>query len=210
MFDLSEAEISRRLRHNDHAGSADPLLEYPPVLDWGQGKPIPAAVLVPLLRQDSNWRILLTRRNAALPEHSGQVAFPGGRADPGDSSPEFTALREAQEEIGLKPEDVRLLGRLPDYFTITNYLVTPVVGVLPWPYPLHPAGDEVSRVFSIPLDWLADPANHEERLRDLGPPYPPIRIIYFQPYDGEVLWGASARITLAMLHMLKDDEPSLE
>ena len=90
-----------------------------------------------------------------MPEHSGQVAFPGGRADPEDTDPEQTALREAYEEIGLRPSDVHLLGRLQDYLTITNYQVTPVVGVIPWPYDLHPAEEEVSRVFAIPLDWLA-------------------------------------------------------
>ena len=203
MFDLSEAEIERRLKQNFPSASADPQLEYPSLLDWANGVPRPAAVLVPLVCQDSTWSVLLTRRNADLPEHSGQVAFPGGRADPQDSSAEFTALRESQEEIGLNPEHVRVLGRLPDYFTITNYLVTPVVGVLPWPYPLRAADVEVSRVFTIPLDWLADPANHEERLRQLPHPNPPIEVVYFRPYDGELLWGASARIVLALLHMLQ-------
>jgi len=203
LFDLSEAEISRRLKQNYPSAMADPLLEFPSLLDWANGVPRPAAVLVPLVRQDSTWSVLLTRRNADLPEHSGQVAFPGGRADPQDSSAEFTALRESHEEIGLNPQDVRLLGRLPDYFTITNYLVTPVVGALPWPYPLQPADVEVSRVFTIPLDWLADPANREERLRSLPQPYPPVSVVYFRPYDGELLWGASARIALALLHMLQ-------
>jgi 8-oxo-dGTP pyrophosphatase MutT (NUDIX family) len=130
------------------------------------------------------------------------VAFPGGRADPQDTSPEQTALREASEEIGLRPQDVRILGRLQDYLTITNYQVTPVVGVIPWPYDLHPAEQEVSRVFAIPLDWLAQAENHEERPRLLPPPYPPARVIYFHPYDGEVLWGASARMTLNLLQAL--------
>ncbi|HEX7972912.1 MAG TPA: CoA pyrophosphatase [Anaerolineales bacterium] len=113
--------------------------------------------------------------------------------------PETTALREAREEIGLEPGSVRLLGRLPTYLTVTNYSVTPVVGAIPWPFPMRISPEEVARVFTIPLDWLANPANHEARLRELPAPYEPVPVIYFQPYDGEVLWGASARFTLALL-----------
>jgi 8-oxo-dGTP pyrophosphatase MutT (NUDIX family) len=130
------------------------------------------------------------------------VAFPGGRADPEDPTPQHTALREAFEEIGLDPADVRVLGRTGSYLTVTNYQVTPIVGAIPWPYLLRPAPDEVSRVFTIPLTWLADPANHEERLRELPHPYGSATVIYFHPYDGEVLWGASARITLNLLQIL--------
>jgi 8-oxo-dGTP pyrophosphatase MutT (NUDIX family) len=166
------------------------------------GDPRPAAVLIPMLRENGEWRLLLTRRTASLAEHSGQVAFPGGRAEPGDPDPETTALREAQEEIGLDPRDVHLLGRLHDYHTITNYRVTPVVGSIPWPYHLRPAAYEVDRVFTIPLSWLADPANHEQRQRQLPVPFPSIPVIYFHPYDQEVLWGASARFTLALLDAL--------
>ena len=90
-------------------------------------------MLIPFLRIEQAWHLLFTRRNSALPEHSGQVAFPGGRADPDDPDLETTALREAYEEIGLLPADVRILGRLYDFLTITNYLVTPIVGVIPWP-----------------------------------------------------------------------------
>jgi len=210
LFDLSEAEIASRLKQNFPAASADPQMEYPSLLDWVNGVPRPAAVLVPLVREEHGWGVLLTRRNADLPEHSGQVAFPGGQADPQDSSAEFTALREAQEEIGLNPGHVRLLGRLPVLFTITNYLVTPVVGMLPWPYPLRPANEEVARIFTIPLAWLADRANYEERLRPLPPPNPPIPVVYFRTYDGELLWGASARIVLTLLHMLQISEKALD
>jgi 8-oxo-dGTP pyrophosphatase MutT (NUDIX family) len=147
--------------------------------------------------------VLYTRRNASLVEHSGQVSFPGGRADPDDLSPEATALREAQEEIGLNPADVRLLGRLPDYITITNYLVTPVVARIPWPYPLIPSPVEVSRIFTIPLEWLADPRNFEEKPRPLPIPGGLSGVIYYHLYDQELLWGASARFTLALLKSLE-------
>lgn len=209
MQDLTETEIAKRIATWNAAGShqrarGDPAMDFPQLRQLIGGEPRPAAVLIPLLRQDSSWSLLLTRRNDALPEHSGQVAFPGGRSGADDRSPEDTALREAEEEIGLHPSDVRILGSLPDYLTITNYIVTPIIGAIPWPYPLHPAADEVIRIFTIPLPWLADPANHEERLRPLPEPFPPAPVIYFHAYDGEVLWGASARFTLALIEALMD------
>lgn len=122
--------------------------------------------------------------------------------DPEDGDAETTALREAWEEIGVLPVDVDILGRLPRFLTITNYLVTPVVGQIPWPYDFKPAADEVSRIFTIPLDWLADPANREVRQRSLPPPFGAISVIYYQMYDGEILWGASARFTLTLVNTL--------
>jgi 8-oxo-dGTP pyrophosphatase MutT (NUDIX family) len=162
----------------------------------------PAAVLIPFLRISDEWQILFTRRTEAVADHKGQVSFPGGRADPGDLSPEFTALREAEEEIGLKPADVRVLGRLRELPTVTNYCVTPIIGVIPWPYPLHLAANEVSRVFQIPLTWLTDQTHHETRTRILPGTNTSIPVIYFQPYNGELLWGVSAQITVNLLSAL--------
>lgn len=112
-------------------------------------------------------------------------------------------MRETCEEIGLQPTDVRLLGCLNPLLTISNYCVTPVVGVMPWPYPLKLAEVEVSRVFTISLAWLCQPENHEIRPRLLPPPYPPVPVVYFQRYDGELLWGISAQITLNLLAALR-------
>jgi 8-oxo-dGTP pyrophosphatase MutT (NUDIX family) len=200
---LTETEIARRLDASPHPDFPAADLDDIDMLGQLNGSARPAAVLVPLLQQDGEWHVLFTRRNADLPEHSGQVAFPGGRSDPEDQSPEQTALREAWEEIGLQPRDVHILGRLPAYLTITNFLVTPVVGSLPWPYPLAPKEAEVSRVFTIPLEWLAAPGNHELRKRQLPSPYPPVDVVYFKIYDGELLWGASARFTLALISALQ-------
>lgn len=204
-LNLSEQEISRRLSQALGGRQEYISLEYPDFSSLLSGPSKPAAVLVPFVRKGGDWHLVFTRRNVELPEHSGQVAFPGGRADPDDTSPEQTALREAQEEIGLDPADVHILGRLRDFLTITNYCVTPVVGVIPWPYRFHLAHQEVSRVFTIPLDWLADPRNHEIQQRTLPPPFEPLPVIYFRPYDGEVLWGASARLTLNLLNILKQN-----
>jgi len=197
MFDLSESEISRRL-------ATAPLMPATEgnFLNWMPLSPRPAAVLIPFLRVADGWHILFTRRTETVADHKGQVAFPGGRADPGDPSPEYTALREAEEEIGLTPGDVRILGHLQKLPTITNYCITPVVGVIPWPYPLRLAAVEVNRAFCIPLDWLAEPAHHEIRTRTLPGNGVPLPVIYFQPYDGELLWGVSAQITVNLLFAL--------
>jgi len=161
----------------------------------------PAAVLVPLVREGGRWSLLYTRRAETLKNHKGQVSFPGGAVDSQDSSPEETALREAHEEIGLLPGDVRLVGRLGYLQTVSNFLITPVVGQVRWPYHFRVSPLEVSRVFTIPLDWLADSRNREERPW-IFPDGRTENIIYFQSYDGEVLWGASARITVELLKAL--------
>jgi 8-oxo-dGTP pyrophosphatase MutT (NUDIX family) len=197
LADLSEEEITGRLAE---ASSRQKDRLFPYTFDE---PPRPAAVLIPLLREADHWRVLFTRRTGLLVEHSGQVAFPGGRADPQDASPEQTALREADEEIGLKPSDVRVLGCLRRLHTITNYLVTPVVGAIPWPYSFRLAFEEVSRVFTIPLAWLVDPGNHEVRERVTYLPLPPVPVIYFKEYEGELLWGVSAQIMIDLLAALR-------
>lgn len=195
---LTEAQISERLSTAQSRPTENP---YPAGLF--SGTPEPASVLIPLLKKETAWHVLFIRRTHNTDDrHSGQVAFPGGRCNPGDPNPETAALREAQEEIGLRPTDVRILGRLNKFMTVTNYIVTPVVGVIPWPYDFHPAPDEVSRVFSIPLSWLADPGNHERRTRSFPPDIQDFPVVYFSPYKDEILWGASARIILGFLDVI--------
>ncbi len=164
----------------------------------------PAAVLIPLQKIENAWHVLLIRRAEHSEDlHSGQVAFPGGGAHPEDRDVIHTALREAYEELGIHPDDVRILGMMGEFVTISSYTVTPVVGVVPYPYEFRLDRNEVTRVFSIPLEWLADPSHHEIRLRELPAPYDPIEVIYFQPYNGEVLWGASARFMLDLIEILR-------
>ena len=157
-----------------------------------------AAVLVPLTYYQNEWHLLFTRRTDRVESHKGQVSFPGGGCDEGESTPEQTALREAHEEVGLDPNQVRILGRLTNMITITSFRVTPVVGVIPWPTVFRIGEHEVARVFTIPLLWLANKHNRWEftmfgRNRSL---------IAYQPYDGELLWGATARMTVDFLKAL--------
>jgi 8-oxo-dGTP pyrophosphatase MutT (NUDIX family) len=162
-----------------------------------------AAVMIPFLKSGGKWHLLFIRRTTKLHDpHSGQIAFPGGAYEPEDADLKETALREMYEEIGVRREHVQILGSLHDFVTITSYQVTPFVGTIPWPYPLKLERSEVSRAFTIPLEWLANPDNHQVRQRALPPPYDPIPVIYFEPYDGEVLWGATAGFTLALLNVL--------
>jgi 8-oxo-dGTP pyrophosphatase MutT (NUDIX family) len=157
-----------------------------------------AAVLVPLLWQDDQWSLLFTRRTDRVESHKGQVSFPGGGCDPGETTPEETALREAWEEIGLEPGRVRVLGRLANMITITSFRVTPVVGVIDWPAVFMVGQHEVARIFTIPLSWLADTRNRWE----FPVPGRNRSLIAFHPFDGELLWGATARMTVDFLKTL--------
>jgi 8-oxo-dGTP pyrophosphatase MutT (NUDIX family) len=157
-----------------------------------------AAVLVPLVWHDDEWHLLYTRRTDKVESHKGQVSFPGGACDDGETTPEQTALREAEEEIGIDPKDVKVLGRLANLITITYFRVTPVVGVVRWPTVFRVGEHEVARVFTIPLRWLANPSNRWQFERsDLNR-----ALIAYHPYDGELLWGATARMTVDFLSVL--------
>jgi 8-oxo-dGTP pyrophosphatase MutT (NUDIX family) len=158
-----------------------------------------AAVLVPLLLHDSEWHVLLTRRTTRVESHKGQVSFPGGACDPGEETPEETALREASEELGIREADVRVLGRLASLITVTDYRVTPVVGVLAWPCVFHVQTAEVARVFTMPLEWLANASNRWE----LAVPATGRSVYVFHPYDSELLWGATAQIAVDLVSTLR-------
>ena len=165
-----------------------------------------AAVLVPFVRIDNAWHILYIRRTSFEGDrHSGQVAFAGGKRDNSDETLLATALREAEEEIGIAANDVEVLGHINHHHTISEFQVRPYIGVMPWPYPLNLDEIEVARAFTIPLRWLAESSNYrlEERQHpDSRRPWP---VVYYDLYDGEMLWGATARMTLSLIEVLRGE-----
>jgi 8-oxo-dGTP pyrophosphatase MutT (NUDIX family) len=157
------------------------------------GAPTPAAVLVPLINRDDGLTVLFTERSRDLPDHPGQISFPGGRVEPQDADAGIAALREAEEEVGLSRERVTLLGRLEPYETVTGYRVTPVVGWVEPPVEIKADPVEVAEVFEVPLAFLLEPANLQRHFRMIGNTR---RDYYAIPYGDRYIWGATAAMLL--------------
>lgn len=149
----------------------------------------PAAVLVPVMRRRSGLTMLLTRRAEHLRSHKGQISFPGGRRDESDVSIAGNALREAREEVGLRPRHVEVIGYLDDYPTVTRYLVTPVVGIVGGSPKLMADASEVAEIFEVPLEFVLDLANYERKFFSRGG----FNVPFFElNYEGYRIWGATA------------------
>ena len=183
------------------SGSKDLL---PSVVAKRQDSPqpgVPAAVLIGLINRLEGLSIVLTKRTAHLAHHPGQISFPGGHTEPDDAGPQAAALREAFEEIGLSPSSVEILGCLPDYYTMSNFRVTPVVGWIEsdpsLTYRLDP--HEVSEVFEVPLDFVLNSENHfREQSERNGKPHS-----YFVfTYPGYRIWGVTAGILVCLARIL--------
>ena len=157
-----------------------------------------AAVLVPLIERTDGPTLLLTQRAAHLPAHAGQISFPGGAVEPDDPDERTTALREAQEEVGIRPEQVELLGRLDAYVTRTGFRVTPFVGVVHPPIVIDADPLEVADVFEVPLDFLLDPANVHRHCTDL---LGKKRYFYAIPYGERYIWGATAGMLVNLMEI---------
>jgi 8-oxo-dGTP pyrophosphatase MutT (NUDIX family) len=150
---------------------------------------VPAAVLVPLVARAARVTALLTQRTDNLASHKGQISFPGGHAEPGDGSPEETALRETEEEIGLDRRHVEIIGRLDPYATRTGFLVTPVVGWVVPPFELTPDPREVAEVFEVPVAHFLEPGNFQRMTRVIAGT---VSAFYAVPYESHYIWGVTA------------------
>lgn len=161
-----------------------------------------AAVLILFVCVDEEWNILFTHRTNKVRTHQGEVSFPGGAYETGDTSLSKTALRETKEEIGIEPESILLLGGMDPYKTVTDYNVYPFVGILKWPFKIVLNKDEVENTFLIPLVWLNDPNNFYQKDHVLQGST--IRkVVHYRDFNGEHLWGFTARLTQEVLNFVK-------
>ncbi|WP_275783941.1 CoA pyrophosphatase [Pararhizobium gei] len=158
-----------------------------------------AAVLVPVIDDGDDARVIFTQRTATLRKHSGQISFPGGSIDPDDDTPERAALRETEEEIGLDRRFVETVGRLPYYMALSGFRITPVLAVVQPGYDLVPNPTEVDAVFDVPLSFLMDPRNHRRgRTNWQGAE----RHFYQMPYGERNIWGITASIVRMLYERL--------
>ena len=159
----------------------------------------PAAVLLLVVNHPGDPTVVFTQRTAHLADHAGQISFPGGRCDEGDATPEHTALREADEEVGIPADRIEILGRLPEYRTSTGYSVTPIVGWAEPPLAFHPDPHEVADVFEVPLAFLLDAGNHRyESAFYKGR----MRKYWAMPYGERFIWGATAGMLVTFHRIL--------
>ena len=187
-------------RHDPTALGGDHVVTGIPATGVSDARP--AAVLVPLIAHHSGLTILLTQRTQHLAHHAGQVSFPGGRAEDEDNGPIATALRESQEEIGLAPENVEILGFLERYKTVTGFMVTPVVGLVKPPLALQADPHEVDKVFEVPLDFLLDRTNHQRHSRMFKGQR---RYYYALLYGDYYIWGATAAMLIGFVRTITDE-----
>jgi len=180
---------------------AAPALEQDIQDEFADGAAAPAAVLIGLVGRPGGLSVLLTRRADSLRRHTGQIALPGGRCDEGEG-PALTAIREAQEEIGLDPVHIDAVGFSDPFHTRTGFWVTPLVALVSPEVELTPSPDEVAEIFETPFAFLMDPANHELRTGVLRGQ---TRQFYAMDHEGRVIWGVTAGIIRALYLRLYGD-----
>ena len=167
---------------------------------------ISAAVLVPLFERNAELHLLLERRTEHVDHHKGQISFPGGVTEPGDVDAVATALREAEEEVGLKAGDVQVLGVMNDEITTTGFCITPVVGHIrhPQPYPYELNRAEVADLLFVPWRVFVEKQGHRrEEIVHHGQ----LHEVDFYPFEGHQIWGATARIVNQLLSLVNDKQP---
>jgi 8-oxo-dGTP pyrophosphatase MutT (NUDIX family) len=175
------------------------------------GNRVPSAVIVPVFYKDDECHLLFTQRTNSVRDHKGHISFPGGTKDLQDVTLLDTAVRECREEIGIKPEDLEILGELDNCPTLeTNYLITPYVGAIPWPYEFKISPREVAEIIEIPVSVLMNKNNLRHGTEELDGA---MITTYFYDYKDKIIWGATARILTQFLdiysNVLKDKEAGL-
>lgn len=196
---MNAAALRARLSHPGFLASLPPTSSDDGVMPHS-GPIKPAAVLVPLILHRDTPTVLLTRRAAHLNNHAGQVSFPGGRIEPGET-PEQAALRESAEEIGLDPSLPALAGRMPSHRTGTGYDITPILGMIEPGFSLTPDPSEVALAFEFPLAILLDPqAPRRERKEWKGR----MREYWVWPHGEHFIWGATATILVNLARGLRE------
>ncbi len=188
--------IARIIAALELPGGPSTDFDLNPDVHLPQGRVLrPASVLIPLQLVNGRAELILTKRSARLKHHPGQIAFPGGKQDAGDVSAAAAALREAQEEIGLPPALVQVLGELPVHETVTGYVITPILGLVRAAFDEVPEAGEVDEVFRVPLDHVINPASFRVEARRWQGRR---RYYYAVPYGPYYIWGATARILRAL------------
>ena len=158
-----------------------------------------AAVLIPVVDRGDEASVILTKRTEKLRSHSGQISFPGGRLDPTDPTPEYAALRETEEEIGLSSDFIEVIGRMPDYVSGSGFRIAPVLSVVKPDFMLTINEDEVDDAFEVPLSFLMDPANHNRESRLWQDKE---RFFYTMPFGDRYIWGITAGIIRTLYERL--------
>lgn len=205
--------LERRLRHALAATSDAPprpitSIELPMKLDKVMAPLVfrrlkPASVLVPVMRRPDGLRVLLTRRSQTLRSHKGQISFPGGSREARDASAAAAATREAEEEAGIPPAAVEVIGYLDDYPTLTRYLVTPVVGMVEDLAEVRPCAREVAEIFEVPLSFVLEPANFRRRILSREG----LNVPFFElNYGAWRIWGATAGMLWNLSQKIAADE----
>ena len=162
-----------------------------------------AAVLLPLFKKEGEYHILFTRRTDQVEHHKGQISFPGGRQDKKDKDLLATALREAQEEMGIEEKDVQILGELDDICTVTDFCVSPFVALIPYPYPFRINRREIAEIIEVPLSALLDERRFRQELRERdGKPFQ----VYFYQHQDHTIWGATAGMLKQLLDLLPEED----
>ena len=173
------------------------VIEHPPFSH--------AAVLVPLFKKEEECHLLFTKRSEQVKYHKSEISFPGGVVDEEDRELINTALREAHEEIGLKESDIQVIGLLDDIVTITEFIVTPIVGLFPYPYPFKVSEVEIAELIEVPLSFLLNKECLSERTILRGGQN---EVVYAYQYGEHIIWGATARILNQFLDLISSERKS--